>query len=85
MVNVHQWMIELDDAISGTNEELADQLKTEFGSGPVSVTEEPHQNATFYVRVDGVKVEDAEVRAPGRDSERQRVRLATVTATEWSS
>jgi hypothetical protein len=85
MVRVFQYTLILKDDQRGSNEERQDKLFANLAGKPVKVAEDTDIDQNYYVRVDSVRVRDAMegVRADG--SERRVVKVAEVTATEWST
>lgn len=85
MVRTYQYTIILKDGPTKTNEELQDSLFADWRDGPVQVREDPDRDQSYYVRVDSVNVKDVQEHARGAESERGTVKVAQVTATEWST
>lgn len=83
-LNEYHWTFDLTDSAVGTAEEQQDQLITEWGAGPVLVTEDL-DNDSYRVKVTGVRVREIADTGGGGSagSSRGTRRHAEVVAVQW--
>ena len=83
-LNEYHWTFDLTDSAEGTAEEQQDQLITEWGAGPVLVTEDL-DNDSYRVKVTGVRVREIADTGGGGSagSSRGTRRHAEVVAVQW--